>query len=196
MITGDGMLDGLLAFAVIVVAVVWFVMAYNNLDAAAQRTAQAWGNVDALLKQRHDELPRFVDACRLHVQHEQPLFDGVRQACDAVFAARQARDTAALGPAENALRGALGRLLAIIDARPELKGDDGFAAIYKRITTLESGLKERRAIFNDAVQQNNAAVGRFPSNVVALLGGFRSVAPFDVDGGQLSARPATLTKES
>jgi len=178
------MFDGLLAFAVIVVAVVWFVMAYNNLDAAAQRTAQAWGNVDALLKQRHDELPRFVDACQPHVPHEQPLLDGIRQAREAVFAARQVRDTAALGPAENELHGALGRLIAIIEARPEIKADDGFAAIYKRLTTLESGLNERRAIFNDAVQQNNAAVGRFPSNVVALLGGFRSVPPFDLDGGQ------------
>ena len=184
MITGNNLLDGLLAFAVIVIAVVWFVTAYNNLDAAAARTAQAWGNVDSLLRQRHDELPRFLDACRPHMTHEQALLEGILAARDAVFGARQARDTASLGRLEHELNATLGRLVALIEARPEIKADDTFAALRKRLASLESGLNERRAIFNDAVQQNNARVGRFPSNVVALLGGFRSVAPFEVERGQ------------
>ena len=184
MITGDPMLDGILAFALIVIAVVWFVIAYNNLDAAAQRTSLAWGNVDALLKQRHDELPRFLDACEPHVQSEQALFRRIRQGNEVVFGARQGRDTTALGRAENELHTALAQLFAIVEAHPNLKADDGFAALHKRLAALETGLDERRAIFNDAVRQNNAAVGRFPGNVVALLGGFRSVPPFDVDGGQ------------
>ncbi len=180
MITGYGLSEGLAAFAVIVVAMVWFVTAYNNLDAAAQRTAQAWGNVDAMLRQRHDELPRFLDACQPHVNHEQALFDGILAARDAVFGARQTRNAAELGRAENELQVALGRLIALVEARPELKADDTFAALHKRLAALESGLNERRAIFNDAVQQNNVRVGRFPSNIVALLGGFRAVQPFDV----------------
>ena len=184
MITGNELLDGLVAFAVIVIAVVWFVMAYNNLDAAAARTAQAWGNVDALLKQRHEELPRFLDACQPHVQHEQALLAGILAARAAVFGARQTRDTVALGRAENELHAGLGRFVALIEARPELKGDDTLAVLRKRLASLESGLNERRAIFNDAVQQNNTAVRQFPSNIVALLGGFRSVPPFDVERGQ------------
>ena len=184
MITGNDLVDGLMAFAVIVIAMVWFVTAYNNLDAAAARTAQAWGNVDAMLRQRHDELARFLDACRPQLQHEQALFDGILAARDAVFGARQARDMAALGRAENELHAALGRLIALVEARPELRADDSFAAAHKRLAALESGLDERRAIFNDAVQQNNGRVGRFPSNIVALLGGFRAVQPFDVERGQ------------
>jgi len=184
LITGNNLLDGLLAFAVIVIAMVWFVTAYNNLDAAAQRTTQAWGNVDALLRQRHDELSRFLDACRPHATHEQALLDGFLAARDAVFDARQARDTAALGRAEHALTSTLGRLVALVEARPELAADDTFIALRKRLATMESGLNERRAIFNEAVQQNNVRVARFPSNIVALLGGFRSVAPFEVERGQ------------
>jgi LemA protein len=182
--TGNGLLDGLVAFAVIVIAVVWFVTAYNNLDAAAARTAQAWGNVDAMLRQRHDELPRFLDACQPYVQHEQALFDRILEGRDAIFSARQARDTTTLGRAENELHAALGRLVALVEARPELKADDTFAVLRKRLALLESGLDERRAIFNAAVHQNNAAVGRFPSNIVALLGGFRAVPPFDAERGQ------------
>ena len=184
MITGNNLLDGLLAFAVILIALVWFVTAYNNLDAAAARTAQAWGNVDALLRQRNDELPRFLEACRPHLKHEQALFDAVLAARDAVFGARQASDRAGLGRAEHELNAALGRLIALVEAHPELKADDTVTALRKRLAALESGLNERRAIFNDAVQQNNARVGRFPSNIVALLGGFRSVPPFNAERGQ------------
>ena len=82
------------------------------------------------------------------------------------------------------MHAALGRLVALVEARPELKADDTFAVLRKRLASLESGLDERRAIFNAAVHQNNAAVGRFPSNIVALLGGFRRVPPFDVGSGQ------------
>ncbi len=184
MITGYGLAEGLATFAVIVVAMVWFVAAYNNLDAAAQRTAQAWGNVDAMLRQRHDELPRFLDACRPHVKHEPALFDKVLATRDAVFDARQARDTAALGRAENELRMSLGQLIALAEARPDPQADDTFATLHKRLASLEAGLNERRAIFNEAVQQNNTRVERFPSNIVALLGGFRAVQPFDVERRQ------------
>jgi len=184
LITGNDLIDGLLTFGVIVIAMVWFVTAYNNLDAAAARIAQAWGNVDAMLRQRHDDLPRFLDACRPLVKNEPALFDRILAARDAVFAARQARDTVALGRAEGELRAAIGQLIALVEARPELAADETFAALHKRLTTLESGLNERRAIFNDAVQQNNGRVGRFPSNIVALLGGFRAVQSFDVERGQ------------
>ena len=178
------LLIGLLAFAAIMIAVVWFVMAYNNLTAAAQRAGQAWGNVDALLRQRHDELPRFLDACRPHVTHEQALFDQVLGARTATFGARQARDTAVLGRAEHELHAALGTLVALVEARPELEADQTLAALRKRLAALESGLDERRAIFNEAAQQNNAAVAQFPGNVIALLGGFRAVPPFNVERSQ------------
>ncbi len=184
MITGNNLLDGVLAFALIVIAGVWFVMAYNNLDAAAQRTAQAWGNVDALLRQRHDELSRFLAACQPHVAHEQALVDEILAARDAVFGARQMRDTAALGRADRELAAALGRLVTLIEARPALEADGTLLALRKRLASMEAGLNERRAIFNEAAQQNNVRVGRFPSNIVALLGGFRSVAPFDVQRDQ------------
>jgi LemA protein len=184
LITGNDLVDGLLAFGVIVVAMVWFVTAYNNLDAAAARIAQAWGNVDAMLRQRHDDLPRFLDACRPHAQQDQALLDRVLAARDAVFAARQPRDMAALGRGEAELRAALREIIARVEASSDVKADDTFAALHKRLVVLESGLNERRAIFNDAVQQNNGRVGRFPSNIVALLGGFRAVQPFDAERGQ------------
>ena len=176
-----GTLIGLVAFAVIVGAMIWFVAAYNNLLAAAHRAAQAWGNVDALLRQRHDELPRFLDACRPHVPHEQALFDRALEARSTIFGARHARDIATLSGAEIELARALGEILACAAQHPGIEADETFTALRRRIAALDQGITERRAIFNDAAAQNNLAVGRFPGNVIALLGGFRSVPPFTVD---------------
>jgi LemA protein len=179
-----GTLTGLLAFAVIVGAMIWFVTAYNNLLAAAHRTSQAWGNVDALLRQRHDELPRFLDACQPHVPNEQALFDRVLEARSTIFGARQTQDIPALSLAELELNHALGEIVARASKQPGVDGDQTFTALRRRIAALDQGIAERRAIFNDAAAQNNLAVGRFPGNIVALLGGFRAVPPFTVNAGQ------------
>ncbi|HZL94560.1 MAG TPA: LemA family protein, partial [Vicinamibacterales bacterium] len=107
------MLFGLLVFGTIVAAVIWFVTAYNNLVAAAQRADQAWGNMDALLRQRHDELGKLIEICQPHLKYEQATFDRVLDARSEIFGARQRQDAARLGRAENTLRSELERLLGL-----------------------------------------------------------------------------------
>ncbi len=175
------MLFGLLLFGSIVGAVVWFVAAYNNLLAAVHRSSQAWGNVDALLRQRHDEISSLVEICQRYLKYEQATFDRVIDARNAVFGARQTEDTAALSAAESELRAALAALYERASASAELIADQRFVVLRERLTALDVGIGERRALFNEAVQQTNAAIGRFPGSIVALLGGFRSRAPFEVD---------------
>jgi len=174
------MVFGALVFAGIVLAVVWFAAAYNNLVAAAHRAVQAWANVDALLRQRHDELPRLIDVCERHVRHEPAIFRAVQEARTAIFAARQTDDATALSAAETALRNAVLAIRRLPEKYPELGVDPEFAALQQRIGVLDGGIDERRAIYNEAVQQNNRAIRQFPGRIVALLGGFRSLTPFDV----------------
>jgi LemA protein len=176
-----GTLTGLLTFAVIVGGMIWFVAAYNNLLAAAHRAAQAWGNLDALLRQRHDEIPRLLDALQPYAKHEQARVDRVLEASSTIFGARQTQDTALLSQAEAELDGALGELVALARNNPAAEADETLAALQRRIATLNGVIAERRAIFNDAAMENNLAVGRFPGNVVALLGGFRALRPFEAD---------------
>lgn len=174
------MLFGLLLFGTIVGAVVWFVAAYNNLLAAVHRSSQAWGNVDALLRQRHEEISSLVEICQRHLKYEQATFDRVIDARNTVFGARQIEDTAALGAAESELRAALAVLYERA-AAAELTADQRFVVLRERLAALDVGIGERCALFNEAVRQNNAAIGRFPGSVVARLGGFRSRAPFEID---------------
>ena len=179
-----GTLLALVAFAVIVAAMIWFVAAYNNLLAAAHRASQAWGNVDALLRQRHDELPRFLDACRPYVPHGQTLFDRALEACSTIFGARQTQDIATLSEAEAELTQALAEIVTRATSHPDAARDETLTALKRRIATLEAGIGERRAIFNEAAARNNLAVGRFPGNIVALLGGFRALPPFTVNASR------------
>src|SRR6185503_4439341 len=100
------MLFGLLVFAAIVGAVFAFVGVYNRLVAASERATRAWNDLDALLRQRHDEIPKLLEACEPHLRNERAVLDRVLEARAVVFAARQTRDADALGRAEADLRAA------------------------------------------------------------------------------------------
>jgi LemA protein len=174
-------LFGLLVFGSIVAAVIWFASAYNNLVAAAQRANQAWGNVDALLRQRHDEIPRLIELCQPHLKYEQATFDRVLEASSQIFGARQTQDTATIGRAENTLRSALQHLLTLAAAQAELESDRTLPVLLQRLATLNTGIAERAALYDDTVRQNNAAIRQFPGIIVAILGGFRRLQPFAFD---------------
>lgn len=177
------MLFGLLVFGTIVATMIWFVTAYNTLVTAAQRADQAWGNMDALLRQRHDEIGKLVEICEPHLKYEQATLDRVLDARSELFGARQTQDAEGLGRAEKTLRSELQHLLGLAATNTELKADAGLAALQQRLATLETGIVERGEIYNAAVQQNNLAIDRFPGRVVATLGGFRPLPPFAFDPG-------------
>lgn len=175
------MLLGLLVFVAIVAAVVWFVASYNHLVALSQRVLQTWANIDALLRQRHDELPKLVEACGEYMKYEQATLDRVLEARSAVFGARHAANAEALGPAETELRGGLGKLFALAEAYPELKANQSFQLLQQRIGALETEIAERRETYNDAVRENNVALEQFPGKIIAGIGGFRTSRPFTFD---------------
>jgi len=174
------MLFGLLVFGAIVFAVFSLAATYNSLVAAAERTTRAWNDLDALLRQRHDEIPKLVETCEPHFTAERGAFDRVLEARSAVFAARQTRAADALGQAERSLRAAVTDVIARAADHPELAASQAFGMLRQRHATIDSEIAERRERYNDAVRQYNAAVARIPGNFVALLGGFRSLRPLDV----------------
>src|SRR5688572_32309786 len=106
------MLFGLLVFVLIVAGVFLLAATYNNLVAAAERATRAWNDLDALLRQRHDEIPKLLEACEPHMPTDRALLDRVLESRAAVFAARQTRDADALGAAEAQLRAAATALMA------------------------------------------------------------------------------------
>jgi LemA protein len=165
----------LIAFFVYVIAI------YNGLVRLKHNVSQAWSNIDVLLKQRHDELPKLIETCKQYMKHEREVLDKVTQGRAAVGKAREAGDIGALGTAEMQLRAGLMNLFAVAENYPELRANENFQHLQTRISQLESQIADRREFYNDAVNANNVRVEQFPDGIVARTFNFgpRPLLSFD-----------------
>ena len=163
----------LVVIAVIVVLLAYGIMIYNNLVTLKHGVTKAWSNIDVLLKQRHDELPKLVETCKQYMQYEQETLERVMRARAAVASAREKADVGALGPAESELRLGLGNLFAVAEAYPQLKANETFQHLQTRISGLENSIADRREFYNEAANNNNVRIEQFPDLVVARAFGFR-----------------------
>jgi len=154
------------------VAAVYLIMTYNNLVTVKNNVARAWANIDVLLKQRHDEIPKLVEICKQYKQFEQETLVRVTEARSRVAAAREARNIDALGPAEVALRAGVARVFALAEAYPDLKANQSFMQLQSRITGLENAIADRREFYNDSVNVNNIRIEQFPDSIIASAFGF------------------------
>ena len=163
----------LLAIALLVG--VYLVMVYNALVQVKHNVSKAWANIEVLLKQRRDELPKLIETCRQYMKFEQDTLQRVIEARGRVHAATQSQDVAALGPAEGALRMGLGNLFALAESYPDLKANASFQQLQSRISALEDSIADRREFYNESVNINNVRIEQVPDVFVARLFGF---APF------------------
>jgi LemA protein len=154
-------------------AIVYAGMLYNGLVTVKNNVALAWANIDVLLKQRHDELPKLVEACKAYRDFERDTLVRVTEARARVGQAREARDIDALGPAEAALRAGVARVFAVAERYPDLKANENFMQLQSRITGLENAIADRREFYNDCVNVNNIRIEQFPDALVARAFNFR-----------------------
>ena len=152
--------------AVVAVAL-YAVFVYNALVSMKHAVAKAWANIDVMLKQRHDELPKLVEVCQQYRQFEHDLLLKVTQARSQVQQASVAQDLLALGRAETALRQGLGQIFAVAEAYPELRANEQFAQLMSRISALEEAIADRRELYNESVNLFNARIEQFPDVLVA-----------------------------
>ena len=153
----------------VILALVYGVVTYNGLVQLKHNIAKAWANIDVLLKQRHDELPKLVEVCRQYKQFEQETLARVTEARARVAKAREAHDVPALGAAENLLRAGLGQIFAVAEAYPELKANEHFMQLQTRITALENSIADRREWYNESVNLHNVRIEQFPDLIIARM---------------------------
>jgi LemA protein len=159
--------------AISFVAIVYFILIYNNLVTLKHNVSKAWSNIDVLLKQRHDELPKLVETCKQYMNYEKDALEAIIKARSAVSSARERSDIKALGAAETQLRLGLGNLFALVEDYPELKANESFQHLQSRITGLEHDIADRREFYNDSVNIKNIRIEQFPDVIVARSMGFR-----------------------
>ena len=145
---------------------------YNGLVGLKENIKVSWANIDVLLKQRHDELPKLIETCRRYMQFEQETLEKVMRARASISQASASGNVAAVGAAEHDLRSGMSRLFAVAESYPQLKSDETFKRLQGRITALEESIADRREFYNDAVNLNNIRVKVFPDVMIARQFGF------------------------
>ncbi|MCC6787078.1 MAG: LemA family protein [Hyphomonadaceae bacterium] len=170
----------IIVLIVIVVLAVLLIGIYNRLVALRQNCNQAFADIDVQLKQRHDLIPNLVETVKGYAAHEKGTLEAVIQARNAAVSAERTGDAKAMGQAEGVLGAALGRLIALSEAYPDLKANTNFQQLQAELTDIENKLAAARRFFNNAVGEYNTAREQFPAVMFANMFGFGPRVFFDV----------------
>ena len=167
----------LIVLAVIVVLALWVIAIYNGLVSMRQRVNQAFADIDVQLRQRHDLIPNLVETVKGYAAHERGTLDEVVKARNAAVAAQGMPQQAA---AENALSGALRQLFALAEAYPDLKASANFQQLQAELSDIENKIAAARRFLNNAVQEYNTGIQKFPAALFAAGLGFAPKEFFDL----------------
>jgi LemA protein len=166
---------GWIAIAIVVALVIWVIAMYNQLVALRNRFKNAFAQIDVQLKRRYDLIPNLVEAAKGYLQHERQTLEAVIQARSAAVSAESRAAAApgdpeamrALSQAEGVLGGALGRLLAVFEAYPDLKANQNIMQVQEELVSTENKVAFSRQAYNDSVMQYNTYRESFPQVVIA-----------------------------
>jgi LemA protein len=180
-----------IVLAIIVVAVIWAIGVYNGLVSMRQRVNQAFADIDVQLRQRHDLIPNLVETVKGYAGHERGTLDDVVKARNAAIAAQGPAQQAA---AENQLTGALRQLFALSENYPDLKASSNFQQLQAELSDLENKIAASRRFFNNAVQEYNTGIQRFPAALFASSFGFAPKNFFDLGEDRATVGEAPAVK--
>jgi LemA protein len=162
---------------VVVLLLGWLVVVYNRMVALRQGTGQAWSDLDVQLKQRHDLIPNLVETVKGYASHEHATLEAVVKARNAALGAQGPDQAAAT---EGVLGAALGRLLALSEAYPELKANQNFLQLQGELGDVENKIAAARRFFNNAMAEYNSAIQQVPAVFFAGSLGFQPGRFFEV----------------
>jgi LemA protein len=174
----------IVSWIVLAVIVFWGVGAYNRLVRLRNVIGNSFAQIDVQLKRRYDLIPNLVEVARKYAAHERETLEAVTAARNQAKAAADVARTrpAAAGAitsltmAEEVLGTAMGKLMALVEAYPELKADQSLRELAEELTSTENKVAFSRQLFNDATLDYNNAAQQFPTNLMANLFGFRAAA--------------------
>ena len=189
---------GWIILIVLVVVAIFFVGLYNRLVAARNAFKNAFAQIDVQLQRRFDLIPNLVETAKGYLKHERETLEAViaaRGAAVSGLAAAKASpgDPAAmaeLAQTQGLLNGALGRLLAVAEAYPDLKANQNMMQLTEELTSTENKVAFARQAFNDSVMAYNNKREVFPSNIVAGMFSFAPAALLDIPADKAEVREA------
>ena len=166
-----------IVIGIAVLIVLWAIMTYNGLVSRRAMVAEGWSGIDAQLKRRSDLIPNLVETVKGYATHERTTFDELAKA----RAGADSQDPAQRAAAETAVTAAIGKIMAVAEAYPELKASENFQSLQKDLSDLEDQIQLARRYYNGAVRNYNVSTQQFPSNLIANMGGFTAAKFFELD---------------
>jgi LemA protein len=185
---------GILVIIVLVIlCFVWAKGAYNGMVKNQEAATKAWADVQSAYQRRADLIPNLVETVKGYAKHEQETFENVVEA--RAKATQITVDPTNLTPeklqefqaAQGELTSALGRLIAVGEAYPDLKANENFKALQDQLEGTENRINYTRDEFNKAVQTYNTGIRSFPNNIFAGLFGFSRMDKFEADAAAQKA---------
>ncbi len=179
-------MENLLIIGVVIVLLLGFVVSvYNALVGKRNMVKDQWAQIDVLLKRRADLIPNLVETVKGYASHEKETFENVTAARAKVVGAQNPTDEL---KANGELTQALGRLMVVAEAYPELKANQNFLDLQVNLRETEDKIAYARQFYNDAVLVYKNKIEMFPSNIIALIFGFKP-EPFFEANEQEKATP-------
>ena len=163
---------------VLVLLILYVIVVYNGLVTLRNNIDKAWSNIDVLLKQRFDELPKLIKVCEGYMQHERQTLEAVVKARSMIANAQGEQEQLA---AQNALTDTLRSLFMVVERYPELKADKVFKQLSTRITEIEEMIADRRELYNESVNLYNIRIEQCPDVLVARLFNFANRELWRID---------------
>lgn len=174
--------------AVLVVIVLWAISVYNRLVTLREYMENALSQIDVQLKRRFDLIPNLVESVKGYMKHERETLEAVMNARARAVSAEQRASTnprdrnavQELFAADAALTGALGRLLAVVEAYPDLKANQSVAELMEELRSTENRIAYARQHYNDSATRYNITLQKFPTNLIAGMFGFQEAPLYEI----------------
>lgn len=177
----------LIVVGIVVVVIVIAIVSYNGLVAGRAQVRNSWSQIDVQLKRRHDLIPNLVNSVKGAMDFEKSTLAAVVEARGRAVAAKTPQELMA---AENVLTGALGRFIAVAEAYPQLRSQEGVNSLVEELKSTENKISFSRQHYNDAVQEQNIRVAAFPGVIFAHFFGFGPETLFEVPATEHAALDA------
>lgn len=183
---------------IVAVVVLWAIFAYNKFVRLVQRTKEAWADIDVQLKRRYDLIPNLVETVKGYAAHERETFDAVTNA--RAEATKIHVDPANITPeqitamagAESGLTSALGKLLAVAEAYPDLKANTNFLELQRELSDTENKIQAARRFYNGNARDLKIGLQSFPANIIGKAFNFKEEAYFELEADSAEKEPVKV----
>lgn len=176
----------MIVVAILVILLLWFISSYNTLVSLRNKVKEAFSTIDVYLQKRFDLIPNLVETVKGYASHERETLENVIKARNQGMSATTADEKM---EAANSMTSALSRLMVVVEQYPDLKAEPLFQDLSRQLAQIEDEISEYRKYYNAIVNRYNTKTETIPTNVVAMLGGFKPASLFILPDEQARTAP-------